>query len=116
MSDANDNPHDALAAGRKATSTLADIKIHLDRNLSQHDLESIDRAIVRAISALDHRSVVSAIKDEDAAHITGRMALVLAQLEALYVTSEYLMQLAERLRADSSALTDAVERPGDGDL
>lgn len=109
-------PNDAYAAGRKATDTLATIKIHVDRNLTAHDLESIETAIRRAIQALDHRSLVSAVKDEDAAHITGRMALVLAQLEALYVTSEYLMQLAERLRQDSAALTDAIERPSDGDL
>lgn len=116
MSDANEIPHEAYAAGRKATSTLADIKIHLDRNLSPVDMESLERSLARAIATLDHASVTSAIKDEDAAHITGRMALVLAQLEALYVTSEYLMQLAERLREDVANLTDACERPHDGDL
>lgn len=80
------------------------------------EMNAIETAIGRAREALDHRSVVSAIKDEDASHITGRIALVIAQLNSLYIASEYLVQLAEKLRADANALADSIEQPDDSQL
>lgn len=83
---------------------------------SAPEMQAIQTAIARAIEALDRRSVVSALKDEDASHITGRIALVIAQLNALLIASEYLAQRAERLRADAAALADAIEQPDDSEL
>jgi hypothetical protein len=110
--DKNDS-HGAFHAASKSEATLYHIKLKLP---TEAEMQAIEDAITRALEALNQKSVISALKDENAAHITGRMQLVIAQLQALYLASEYLVELAEKLRKDAHDIAEAIERPDDSDL
>lgn len=115
MSDNDESIHEqAVRANRnRCLLTLATIE---NRHPAIEDSEAAFRAIKAAMNACSSESVASALKDEDAGHINARINLVLAQVEALYVSSEYLMQLAERLRDDAARLFESIERGDDSDL
>jgi len=111
--DESNDSHGAFHASSKAEATLYHVKLKLP---TEAEMLAIEDAITRALEALNQKSVISALKDENAAHITGRIQLVIAQLQALYLASEYLVELAEKLRKDANSIAEAIERPDDSDL
>ena len=112
-SDESNDSHGAFHAASKAEATLYHLKLKLP---TEAEMTAIEDAITRSLEALNQKSVISALKDENAAHITGRIQLVIAQLQALYLASEYLVELAEKLRKDAHNIAEAIERPDDSDL
>lgn len=109
----NNDTHGAFRASSRAEATLYHLKLKMP---TEAEMLAIENAITRALEALNQKSIISALKDENASHITGRINLVIAQLQALYLASEYLVELADKLRKHAHDIAEKIERPTDQDL
>jgi hypothetical protein len=107
MSHAADRPASRLAA------TLERMKLHASDHMSPDDLAAFGRTIDKAKTALVADSILAAIKTEDAHHIAARIEAVTTQANALLVTAEYLVHLAQDLRRDLDLLREATEGSDD---
>jgi hypothetical protein len=86
---------------------------HADEHMSPYDLAGFARTIDKAKTALVADSILAAIKTEDAHHIAARIEAVTTQANALLVTAEYLVHLAQDLRRDLDLLREATEGSDD---
>ena len=107
MSHAADRPASRLGA------TLERMRQHADEHMSPYDLAGFARTIDKAKTALVADSILAAIKTEDAHHIAARIESVTTQANALLVTAEYLVHLAQDLRRDLDLLREATEGSDD---
>lgn len=101
--------HPADRPASRLIATLERMHAHAEDHMSPEDLASFARTITKAKTALVADSILAAIKTEDAHHISARIEAVTTQANALLVTAEYLVHLAEDLRRDLSDLRDATE-------
>ena len=108
-----DESAEALRHATKVVNLVRDIEDAADFADCR---DSLHEAIRKATRALSPESVTAALRDEDATHITARMDLLVAICNDLAVASSHLAELAEKLRAASRDLADAVERQDDSEL
>ena len=85
------------------------MRTHAQEHMSPDDLAAFERTVEKAKTALVADSILAAIKTEDAHHISARIEAVTTQANALLVTAEYLVHLAEDLKRDLADLRDATE-------
>ena len=109
-------PEESGEALRHATKVINLVRDIEDASDQADCAESMHEATRKAIRALSPESVTAALRDEDATHITARMDLLVAICNELHVSSAHLVELAEKLRAASRDLAEAIERPDDSDL
>ena len=108
-----DESGEALRHATKVINLVRDIEDAADQ---VNCAETMHEATRKALRALTPESVTAALRDEDATHITARMDLLVAICNELHVSSQHLVELAEKLREASRSLADAIERVDDTEL